>query len=414
MSEVDLVIVGAGAAGLAAAKTCRAHGLSFKLLEAMDRIGGRAHTSSKHFGIPFDIGCAWLHAADRNPFYREAQDAGWTLQYHDMALDHLYFGKRKAEASDLARMDAADKKFFADLEAYQGSDDRLSAIMAKGHGPRAAATYSGPMDFAQDLDEISVEDFRRAADLEPNYFTKEGFGALVARWGADVPVELGAPVKRIDWSGKKIAVETARGNVRCSRVIITVSTGVLAFGDIEFLPELPPRYTESFFDLPMGMLTKIPLEISATRFGLKPFEDLLIERPARHDIYFLCFPFDKDLMVGFVGGDFAWELSVAGELAARDFAIDRLAGIFGSDVRRHVGRSMMTNWGAEPTVRGAYAAARPGRAEARDILSKPVDGRIHFAGEALAGPLIQTCGGARLSGEAAAIDAAMSIAKGRG
>lgn len=410
MAEVDVVIVGAGAAGLAAAKICRENGLSFKLLEAMDRIGGRAHTSSKHFGVPFDIGCAWLHAADRNPFYPEAQAAGWTLQYHNMALDHLYFGKRKADASDLARMEAADKKFFSDLETYNGADDRLSAIMAKGHGPRAAATYSGPMDFAQDLDEISVDDFRRAADLEPNYFTKEGFGALVARWGADVPVELSTPVKRIDWSAKQIVVETARGNIRCSRVIITVSTGVLAFGDIEFFPELPPEYTESFFDLPMGMLTKIPVEISGSRLGLKPFEDLLIERPARHDMYFLCFPFDLDLMVGFVGGDFAWELSVAGEHAARDFAIDRLVGIFGSEARKSVGRSMMTNWGAEPTVRGAYAAARPGRAEARDILSKPIDARIHFAGEALAGPLIQTCGGARLSGELAARNVVSSLA----
>ena len=108
-------------------------------------------------------------------------------------------------------------------------------------------------------------------------------------------------------------------------------------------------------------------------------------------------------MVGFVGGDFAWELSVAGEAAARDFAIDRLAGILGNTVRRHVGRSMMTNWGAEPFVRGAYSAARPGKASARDILSEPVDERIWFAGEALGGPLIQTCGGARLSGEATAL-----------
>ncbi len=399
MTEVDVVIVGAGAAGLAAAKTCRARGLTFMLLEAMDRIGGRAHTSSADFGVPFDIGCAWLHAADRNPFYPEAQEAGWTLQYHDMALDHLYFGKHKAEASHMDEMNRADETLAAALKTYNGADDRLSAVVGKGHGMRAVATYSGPMDFGQDIDEISVADFKRAADLEPNYFTKQGFGALVARWGADVAVELSTPVRRIDWSGHQIVVETARGNVLCSQIIITVSTGVLAFGDIEFFPELPPRYTEAFFDLPMGMLTKIPLEISGARFGLEPFEDLLIERPARHDIYFLCFPFDKDLMVGFVGGDFAWELSVAGEHAARDFAIDRLVGIFGSDVRRHVGRSMMTNWGAEPTVRGAYAAARPGRAKARDILAEPIDGRIYFAGEALAGPLIQTCGGARLSGE---------------
>ena len=409
MADVDAVIVGAGAAGLAAAKACRDAGSSFKVLETMNRIGGRAHTSSEHFGIPFDIGCAWLHAADRNPFYLEAEAAGWTMQYHDMALDHLYFGKQRAKAGQMAEMNRADAMLAAALETYRGQNDRLSAVVGKGHGMRAVATYSGPMDFGQDIDEISIADFKRAADLEPNYFTKEGFGALVARWGADVPVELGTPVKRIDWSGWQIVVGTARGSIRCSRIIITVSTGVLAFGDIEFLPELPPRYTESFFDLPMGMLTKIPLEISGTRLGLKPFEDLLIERPARHDMYFLCFPFDTDLMVGFVGGDFAWELSVAGEQAARDFAIDRLAGIFGSDVRKSVGRSMMTNWGAEPSVRGAYAAARPGRARARDILAEPIDGRIYFAGEALAGPLIQTCGGARLSGQAVARNVAAAL-----
>ncbi len=410
MADVDVVIVGAGAAGLGAAKVCRAHGLTFKVLEAMGRIGGRAHTSSEHFGVPFDIGCAWLHGADRNPFYPEAQAAGWTLQYHDMALDHLYFGKRHAEPFELEEMNRADATLAAALETWQGGNDRLAAIVGKGHGMRAVATYAGPMDFGQDLDEISVADFKRAADLEPNYFTKEGFGALVARFGADVPVELNSNVKRIIWNGPHVIVETERGSVRAKKVIITVSTGVLAFGNIEFEPELPPSYTGSFFDLPMGMLTKIPLEIKGTRLGLKSFDDLLIERPARHDVYFLSFPFDLDLMVGFVGGDFAWELSVAGEAAARDFAIDRLAGIFGSDVRKHVGRSMMTNWGAEPSVRGAYAAARPGRAAARDILAVPIDERLYFAGEALAGPFIQTCGGARLSGEKVAGEICQSLA----
>ncbi|WP_246811565.1 FAD-dependent oxidoreductase [Mesorhizobium silamurunense] len=66
MEDVDVVIIGAGSAGLSAAKTLRAAGLSFTLLEAMSRIGGRAWTSDRHFGMPFDIGCAWLHAADRN------------------------------------------------------------------------------------------------------------------------------------------------------------------------------------------------------------------------------------------------------------------------------------------------------------------------------------------------------------
>jgi monoamine oxidase len=402
MADVDVVIVGAGAAGLGAAKVCRANGLTFKVLEAMSRIGGRAFTSSEHFGIPFDIGCAWLHGADRNPFFPEAEAAGWTMQYHDMALDHLYFGRRKAEEAEIEEMNRADETLAAALKSYKGVDDRLGAVAGKGHGMRAVATYAGPMDFGQDIDEISIEDFKRAADLEPNYFTKEGFGALVARFGADVPVDLNTPVRRIRWGGAGVQIETDRGTIPAKRVIVTVSTGVLAFGNIEFEPELPPDYAEAFFDLPMGMLTKIPVEIKGSRLGLKPLEDLLVERPARNDIYFLAFPFDTDLMVGFVGGDFAWELTVAGERAARDFAIDRLAGIFGTDIKRLAGRSMMTNWGAEPTVRGAYAAARPGRAKARGVLDEPVAERIYFAGEAQAGPLMQTCGGARLSGERAA------------
>lgn len=402
MRDVDVAIVGAGAAGLGAAKVIRESGLEFAVLEAMDRIGGRAFTSTEHFGIPFDIGCAWLHAADRNPFYPEARAAGWTLEYHQMDVDHLYFGKRRATDDEIAAMKAADEALSGLLETWDSEEDRLSALVAKCHTARAAATFAGPMDFGKDDDEISIRDFRAAADLEPNYFTKEGFGALVARFGADVPVELGTPVRTIRWDGPGVVLETPRGTLRARKVIVTASPAVLAFEEIAFFPELPLGHREAIFDLPMGMLTKIPIEIRAERFGLKPFDDLLIERMARHDVYFLCFPFDLDLMVGFVGGDFAWEMSAAGEPAAVDFVTDRLAGLFGNDVRKHVGRSMMTNWGGERYVRGAYAAARPGKPQARSVLGEPVGERIYFAGEALAGPLMQTCAGARLSGEAAA------------
>ena len=404
MNDVDVVVIGAGAAGLAAAKTLRADGRSVVLLEAMDRIGGRAWTTSEHFGVPFDIGCAWLHAADRNPFLTEAQAANWTLYHHDMNVDHLYYGRRKATEEEEAAMKRADGELARLLESHDSADDRLSSLLAKGHAVRAAATFSGPMDFGKDDDEISIADFRAAADLDPNYFTKEGFGALVARFGADVPVTLSTPVRSIRWDVPGVAVETERGTVRARAAIVTASPAVLAYEEIRFDPGLPPEYEEAFFDLPMGMLTKIPVEIRGTRLGLSPFDDLLIERHARHDIFFLCFPFDLDLMVGFVGGDFAWEMSVAGEAAGIDFVTDRLCGIFGNDVRNHVGRAMMTNWGAERWVRGAYAAARPGKARAREVLTRAVADRIWFAGEHLAGSLIQTCGGARLSGEAAARD----------
>ncbi len=402
MQEVDVVIMGAGSAGLAAAHQLRADGRSVRVLEAMDRIGGRAWTSTEPFGIPFDIGCAWLHAADRNPYYPEAQAAGWTLFHHDMGVDHLYFGGRKASEAEIEAMKASDGELQALIEAHSGEGDQLSALLKDSPSLRAAMTFSGPMDFGQDDDEISIADFKAAADLDPNYFTKEGFGALVARFGAEVEVELSTPVRNIRWGGQGVTVGTDRGSIRARAVIVTASPAVLAFEEVEFLPQLPVQTMEALFDLPMGMLTKIPIEISGGRFGLKPFDDLLVKNHARHDIFFLCFPFDTDLMVGFVGGDFAWEMEAAGTEAGVDYVTHQLCNLFGNDLRKYVGRSTMTNWSGERYVRGAYAAARPGRAAARQVLMQPVADRIWFAGEHLAGPLIQTCGGARLSGESVA------------
>ncbi len=410
MGDVDVVIVGAGCAGLAAAKVLREAGLSFVVVEAMGRIGGRAWTTESDFGRPFDIGCAWLHAGDRNPFYSEAVAAGWTLYKHDMGLDHLYFGSRKASDEEMARVRAADAALAEAIAGHRGPDDRLASLIADCHCLRANATFAGPMDFGADDDEISIADFRAAAELDPNYFTREGFGALIHLWGADVPVVTGCPVERILWSGPGVEVETLRGLLRGRAVIVTVSAGVLQFGGIGFAPALPEAHEEAIHDLPMGLLTKIPLQVKGERFGLRPFDDLLIEGRGRNDLFFLCYPFDVDLLVGFVGGDFAWEIEAAGAAAAVDFATDRLVDIFGSDARGAVGHGIMTNWAAERHVRGAYAAAVPGRATAREVLRRPVGDRIWFAGEALAGQgLMQTAAGARLSGAAVAGEVALAL-----
>lgn len=399
MQDVDVVIIGAGAAGLAAAKTLRAAGKSFQLIEARDRIGGRAWTTDTDFGVPFDIGCAWLHAADRNPFYPEAQAAGWTLYHHDAGLDHLWFGTTRASDADMARLAVADEALREAIEAHADPDDRLSDLIGNCHFLRANATYAGPMDFARDADEISIADYQSAECLDPNYFTLEGFGALIHRWGADVPVTLNCPARLLRWDGPGVTVETDQGTIQAQAAIVTIPTGALAFDALRFAPELPLSHRAAIFDLPMGLLTKIPLQVTGTRFDLNPFDDLLIEGLAKHDLYFLCFPFDLDLMVGFVGGDFAWELEAAGEEAGVDYVTGKLVSIFGSDTRKHVRKGMMTNWAGDRWARGAYAAARPGKADARSTLAEPVADRIWFAGEALGGGLKQTAAGARISGE---------------
>ncbi|MCB1423829.1 MAG: FAD-dependent oxidoreductase [Nitratireductor sp.] len=402
MTGVDVAIVGAGAAGLGAAKVLLAAGKSVRVLEAMDRIGGRAWTESDTFGLPFDQGCAWLHAADRNPFFAEAKAAGWTMHHHDMGVDRLYYGRTRATEEQIDEMEAAEEAFAELLVTYSSKTDRVSELLQSSRSHDAAGTFSGPMDFAQDVDEISIADFSKAADLDPNYFTREGFGALVHRWGADVPVELSTSVRTVHWEGSGVRLETDRGSLEAEQVIVTASTGVLAMGGIKFSPDLPENYDAAFDGLAMGLLTKIPLLIEGERFGLSAFDDLLIERRSHHDIYFLCFPFDLPLMVGFVGGDFAWEIECQGEDVAVEFATERLVRTFGSNARKAVKKGSMTKWGSERWTHGAYAAARPGQAHSRDVLAVPVADRIHFAGEALGGPLMQTCAGARLSGERAA------------
>ena len=247
-------------------------------------------------------------------------------------------------------------------KAGASDGDLLAALLPDSLAADAAATFGGPMDFAQDPDEISVADFANAADLDPNYFTFDGFGSIVARWGGDVAVELGTPVREIRWDGPGVTVVTDRGSVRAEKVLVTVSTGVLAYGGIRFTPDLPEAYDAAFDDLPMGLLTKIPLEVEGERFGKQPFDDLLIERRNQQDIYFLCFPFDLDLMVGFVGGDFAWEVECAGEEAAVDFATERLVRTFGSDARKAVKKGAMTSvgLGALDARRLCRGAAGPG------------------------------------------------------
>ena len=143
-------------------------------------------------------------------------------------------------------------------------------------------------------------------------------------------------------------------------------------GGIRFTPELPDETLRAIHNIPMGLLAKIPIEIRGDRLGLQPFQDVLADWYGKNDVYFLAFPFDSDLMVGFVGGDFAWELSTAGEEAAIDFAAQSLERIFGSSIREKIGRGSLTPWGADRWSRGAYSAVRPGESEARTILARQI------------------------------------------
>lgn len=399
--EVDVVIIGAGSSGLHAARRLLELGKSVVVIEARGRIGGRAHTDTETFSVPFDRGCAWLHKADDNPYKKFAEQSGYTLQPHDTTLEGLYFRDREASAETRQLLALAESRLDDRIvRAGTRKDVAASTAMKKrGELDEAVATFHGPMSSAVDLDELSARDYLTiGTDVAPNLLIKEGYGSLVAQFGKDIPASLHTPARRIRYGGLGVQVDTDNGTLTAKACIVTSSTGVLAAEKIRFDPPLPVWKEDAIAGVPMGLLAKIPLQFSKPEFRYKAFDDVLQEKPGKRDIYFLCWPFQLNLLVGFVGGDFAWELSAAGEDEAVDFGRNALRSMLGSDADKYFVKGSFTKWASDPWALGAYAAATPGNAKAREGLRRPLADRVFFAGEACAPRWTQTCGGAALSG----------------
>ncbi|MEM6679121.1 MAG: NAD(P)/FAD-dependent oxidoreductase [Pseudomonadota bacterium] len=411
-SDPDVVVIGAGAAGIAAAQTLMAAGKSVIVVEAAERIGGRAYTESARLGLPFDHGCAWLQGPRDLPLVSFARKRGFTMLDHD-ASEALYVDGRRADVKERRAYDRAWGKIEDALEDSDDEDVSAASVIPKGvDWSGTVQTWIGAMDHGVDFADLSTADYNGYEDLDTNYLIEEGLGTVVEAAGAGLPVRLGTPATAVDWSGEGVAVETAAGTIRAQACIVTVSTGVLRSGAIRFTPALPDHAAEGIEGLPMGLLTKIALKTDGARFGLSDnawLTQKTAEAMPAEACFFLTLPFAQPLMVGFVGGAFGWELSRAGEAAAIDFATNELVKAVGSDARGHITGGLMSDWATNPLSFGAYAAATPGQFDARAALARPVGARVFFAGEAVAAGHMALCSGAWMSGEATARAVAATI-----
>jgi monoamine oxidase len=397
-ADVDVAIVGAGAAGLAAAKALRQAGRSFVVLEARARIGGRAFTDES-LGVPFDAGAQYIHWAERNPWKKIADEFKVPLQDDGASGIPIVFANGVRMPDDeRARRRGAFSRIWQALEAGV-SADRSFAEAVKGASPEIVGAAGGITQFAlgEDPERVSIADYDQlwAGD---DYVVPSGYGALVARWGAEVPVRLSTPVSAIRWGGRGVALETERGMVRAGAAIVTASVGVLKAGGIRFSPELPASMRDALDGLGMGAYTKVALKIDRAR--AEPLEGAdYIELVDGSAVSFEFWPFGRDLCMVMLGGDHARRLCEAGERAAVDFATERLAGMVGGHIREAIAGGRLAAWWTDPYARGSYSVARPGRVAARQALRRPVGGRLFFAGEATAGGGAMTVGGATLEGQ---------------
>ncbi len=407
--EVDIVVIGAGAAGIAAARRLRAAGLRTLVVEARARAGGRAHTIPLA-GQAVDIGAHWLHAAGANGLIAEAQALG--LMLFDAPQEPLLMiGDREASA--------VEREAFA--HAWEKAEDAILALANTGADAPAASALAaddpfaatiaflhGPFDSGASLDRLGAADFAAAQDDEDR-FVEGGYGALVARLAHDLPIAFATPATRIDWSGRGVVVETDRGAIQAACAIVTAPVPLLQTGRLRFFPEIPPETVSA-----IGALRPASYEHVVISWPGGPFRE-----GANRTVAFAGDSVaNLGLLANFDGGHLHYADLGGPVLAALPREEDRIAFVrsflgdrFGAVEAARIEVLAASDWGGDPWSACAWTYAPPGAHGARALLREPVAERIFFAGEATSERQWGTIGGAWAEGERAARMAAAALSR---
>jgi monoamine oxidase len=404
--DVDIIVIGAGAAGIAAARRVLAAKRRVVVIEASGRIGGRCVTDRRLFGVPLDLGAHWIHAVDINPLIKLAKGTGLDV-YPAPPGQKIRVGRRYARESEVEDfLSVLVRANRAINEAARGKTD-LSCAQALpkdlGEWRDTVEFVLGPFSCAKDLSEVSAVDFSKSLRRDKDAFCRQGFGTLLATLAQGVPVRLSTPVKRIEtWRRGRVTVETARGTIVGRAAIVTASTNVLAANKIDFDPNLPKRYVDAINQLRLGSYDHVILEVDGHPFGAQA-DDLIYEKSDdARTAAMLANVSGTQLCMVEVAGKFGRELSGQGEKAMVAFALDWVGSLYGAKIKRSVSKVYATRWNEQPFVLGAFSAASPGGEYARAALMDPIRDRVWFAGEAVHETLWGTVGGAWQSGERAA------------
>ena len=404
--EADIVVIGAGAAGIAAARRIKAANRKVIVVEAAGQIGGRCLTDTTTFDVLFDRGARWMHNPDTSPLVKLARGAGLDI-YPAPLGQKIRVGRRNARAGEieyfLAALVRANRAI--DDAARGKADVSCASALPKDLGDWAgtAEFMLGANGTGKDLKDVSAIDKARA--LERNnapIACRQGLGTLIAKLGEQIPLALSTPASRIAWSGRDVTVETPAGRIAARAAIITVSSNVLTAGNIKFTPELPKRALDAAARLSLGSYDHIALQLPGNPLGLAR-DEIIIEQSnsTRTALLFADIGSSSSMCSIDVGGSFGRDLAAQGEPAMVAFAVEWLTKLFGSDAASAVKKSSATRWNAAPFALGAMSSAAPGSQPSRKTLTEPI-GCMFLAGEATHETLWGTVDGAWESGERAA------------
>jgi len=402
-TPLDVVIVGAGTAGIAAARRIAAAGRRYLVIEATDHVGGRCITDTTSFGVPFDRGAHWIYLPNSNPLTKVTPRQGIDI-YPAPLSQKVRIGRRYAREGELEDFLAAQVRAARAINdsARKADAPCEPAVPADLGDWRAAVEFVlGPYNCANDLAQVSSVDFTKAAERNAAAFCTQGLGTLLATLSQGLAIQLATPASSID-SRRGIAVETPKGSINATTAIVTVPTNVITSGSLKFNPDLGHRQADLFGKISLGSYDRIALELIGNPLGLDS-DDLVFEKSTgTHTASILANVAGTPLCFVDVAGGFGRDLSAQGEAAMFDFAAEWLAGLYGAEVKKAIGHKHATRWNNEPYALGAWSSAAPGSQSVRRQLYDRIADDVWYAGEAAHETLWGTVGGAWESGERAA------------
>jgi monoamine oxidase len=426
MAQVDVLVIGAGAAGLAAARALSGQGVSLAVLEARDRIGGRIYTTRRAGGVlPVELGAEFVHGRPPETF-AIARAAGLTLYERSGAAWSSFDGHLRRDEDEEADEDEEGKNeehsvdaLLGALGAWQGEDRAFQEFLEERFpGEEWAAARRWARGYIEGYEAAFPErvSIRWLAHTEAaaeaiqggsNYRVLEGYDRLLEWLRAGLNPErtrfcLNTIARSVRWSRGQVEVtaqspfgaQLERFNARAA--IITLPLGVLAAppdapGAVQFTPDLPEKRA-AMEKLEMGQVVKVALnfrevfwESGASPLSALPRLSFLFSDDAVMPTWWTSYPLLTPTLLGWVGGPRAAHLSRhPDEVIARQAleALARVLGVKRDWLEAQLNSWQVHNWSADPFSRGAYSYVCVGGMEAPEQLGAPVEGTLFFAGEA--------------------------------
>ncbi|CAJ1919044.1 flavin monoamine oxidase family protein [Aeromonas jandaei] len=419
----QVIVIGAGVAGLVAAKKLCDAGYHVLVLEARDRIGGRLHTSSQWTGPAIDLGATWIHGAGpQNPVARLADELGIKHFSTDSeCADIFYGGSHKLSPSQYARLTLIEDEISAaimilqdaerDVSLRDGIYSRLSYSSRTEEEQRIidfVLSSTIEHEYGGSIEQLSSYWFDSDEDFSGDeWVLYNGYQSVVEYLAQDLDIRLEQEIIKVEYeSNAEVIVKTINRTYQAAQVILTLPLGVLKSGRVEFQPPLPSRKAQAIRKLGVGTLNKcclhFPYAFWDTRYDwINNIPDTGNKGQwvewvslARHT--------NQPVLIGFNAAEFALHVEQLDDQDTVSSAMAALRAMYGANIPDPMSY-LITRWSADPYAMGAYSYNGLGATpKARDDLAKSIAHRLFFAGEATERHFFQTVHGAYLSGVRAA------------